>query len=691
MASTPADRIPAPIAPQYPQIHSRITGLAQDPWAWLSDKNHPETIPYLEAENTFANNWFLQHRDLIEKLFNEIKSRTLEDDTTVAMRHGPWWYLRQTISGSGYQVHRRGATKEHASEFVILDENIESRTIENFRLGAFEISGDHNLLAWSYEVDGSELFTVRIRDLTTGHDSEDKIVDTSNAGLAWSSDNQHLFYVTHDAAMRPNKIWRHKLGNDQKADEVVFEEHDERFNLSIEATRSGRWIVIKSQSRLTSECFLVATNDALKAPIMVRPRQDEVEYDIDHWGECFVILTNLDAVDYRVMSASLHEPGAWTELVAHTVGRRIYGMEPFRDHLVIQEWCEAQQRIRVVARNGSISELHTGDDPHELSFEQCPEWDTEYVRYASESLVSPSAIFDHNLITNQRTMLKTQAIPNTDLSKYLATREWATAPDGTRIPLDIVRHKDTPINGTAPGMLYAYGAYESAVPPWFSAARLSLLDRGWIWALAHPRGGGECGRHWYLDGRLMNKRNTFTDVNACAKHLYRHHVAAGKLALRGMSAGGLMVGACITSEPDLFGAALAEVPFVDVINSMSDPSLPLTINEWEEWGDPRGEPAASYMLAYSPYDNAKADAYPPMLVTGGLNDPRVRYHEPAKWVAKLRSLGACRQPLIFECEMTAGHFGKSNRYEQWKYEAKLMAFALVVCRKADAKNKGPRD
>ena len=678
MSSSAKNHSTAPIAPQYPSTHHRVTGQVQDPWAWLSDRDHPETIPYLVAENEFAASWFAPHAPLIDQVFNEIKSRIVEDDTSVAIQHGPWWYVRQTVAGSGYQVHKRGATRTSATEFVVLDENIEAKSIENFSLGAFELSHDHRLLAWSHETDGSERYTVRIRDLGTTIDLADTLVDTSNANLAWSHDAKYLFYITHDAAMRPDKVWRHTIGDHQKNDVVIYEESDERFNVNVATTRSGEWIVIESESRRTSECYLLSAHDPLQALVMVRPRQDEIEYRIDHWGDQFVILTNLDAVYFQVMSAPLTDPGLWTEIIAHTVGQRIYAVEPFRNHLVIQDWCEAQQRVRIFSQDGAMTELHTGDEPHELSLDQCPEWDTQILRYTYESLVSPITVFDHDVVTNQRTMLKTQVVPNVDLSNYVTVREWANAPDGTKVPLDIVRHKNTSVNGTAPGMLYAYGAYESAVPPWFSVARLSLLDRGWVWALAHPRGGGECGRNWYLDGKLLNKRNTFEDVNACAKHLYARHVEVGKLALRGMSAGGLMVGACITFEPSLYGAAIAEVPFVDVVNSMSDPTLPLTINEWEEWGDPRSEPAASYMLSFSPYDNAKADAYPPMLVTGGLNDPRVRYHEPAKWVAKLRSLGASRQPLIFECEMIAGHYGKSNRYDQWRYEAKLMAFVIAI-------------
>jgi oligopeptidase B len=672
------DQISAPTAPRIQFVHDRVTGPAEDPWAWLNDRDHPETIPYLNAENDYADAWFAAHAPLIEQVFQEIRSRIVEDDTSVPTQHGPWWYVRQTLAGSGYTVHRRGATRETAGSTVILDENIESQPFESFRLGSLELSHDHNFLAWSHETDGSERFTIKVRDLRTNSDLADTLVDTSNANLAWSSDAKYLFYVTHDDAMRPDKVWRHTIGDVQNNDALIFAEPDERFNVNVSSTRSGQWIIIESQSRITSECFLLSANDPLNQLIAVRGREQGIEYRIDHWGDRFVVLTNLDAVDFRVMSAPLDNPGDWTEIVGHVVGQRINIIEPFCDHLVIQDWRDAQQRLRVLNRDGKMTSLRTGVDPHQIAINECPEWTANILRYSHESLVSSTTVFDHNVLTNQRVALKTQAVPNATLTDYITTREWAIAQDGTRVPLDIVRHKDTPVDGTAPGLLYGYGSYEYAIAPWFSVARLSLLDRGWIWALAHPRGGGEYGRNWYLNGKLLNKKHTFSDINDCARHLYQQHVAPGRLAVRGRSAGGLMVGACITSEPSLYGAAIAEVPFVDVVTSMSDPSLPLTINEWEEWGDPRSEPAASYMLSYSPYDNTHAVAYPPMLVTAGLNDPRVCYHEPAKWVAKLRSLKSSRQPLIFRCEMDAGHAGKSDRYDQWRDEAKVMAFLFSI-------------
>ena len=678
MAAHSYENDSAPIAPQIPFTHDRVTGSVQDPWAWLSDKKNPATIPYLVAENKFADTWFKHRQSLTDEIFTEIKSRMHEDDTSAPVQFGDWWYAQQTIAGAGYMIHTRGKTLETATESLLLDENLEAKQFEFFGLGSFELTADHNFLAWSHETDGSEQFTIKIRDLKSNLDIADTLINTNNSGVVWSHDAQHLFYLTHDVQMRPNKVWRHKIGEMQSQDVLIFQEDDERFNVEISLTRSGEWIIIECSSRITTECRLLSAHDVTQPLALVRPRSDEVEYRLDHWGDQFIVLTNLNALDFRVMTAPISDPNSWTELVAHTPGQRIAHIDTFKSHLILHRWVNAQQTLTLIKRDGATTTLPTGNEPHEVGGQYCPQWDTNTYRYTTESLISPNTVFDHDLLTNQRTIAKTQIVPNVDLSNYVAVREWVTAKDGTRIALDIVRHKSTPLGSNGPGLLYAYGSYEASVPPWFSVARLSLLDRGWVWALAHPRGGGECGRNWYLDGKLLNKRNTFYDINDCARHLYANHVAPGALGVRGGSAGGLMVGACITFEPKLYGAAIAEVPFVDVINSMSDPTLPLTINEWDEWGDPRSEPLASYMLSYSPYDNAISAPYPPMYVTAGLNDPRVCYHEPAKWVAKLRSLGGMRQPLLFNCEMDAGHGGKSDRYDQWRDEAKVLTFLLTV-------------
>ncbi len=673
----------APLAPQHQHTWRAVTGDRQDPWAYLKDPQHPDTIPYLRAENTNTDAWFAAHGEITEEIYQEIKSRTNEDETSPPVHYGQWWYASKTVAGSGYAIHTRGRTRELAYQTVMLDENIESAGHDYFDLGTMVLAHDHHSFAWLRDTDGSEQYTLLVRDLTSSN-TPDKILlqDTSNSGIAWSQNGKYLFYVTHDHAMRPNKLWRHKIGTEQSADVQLFDEPDERFNVEIATTRSKNFIVISTTSRITGESWLLDPQQPEAAPKLVRAREHEIEYHIDDWGDRFVILTNLHATDFRVMTAPTNEPGNWSEFIGHTPGQRIDNIDPFSSHLIVHEWVNAQQQFRAVTKDNVSTPLRTGTEPHGLEPESCPEYTSATFRYTHESLTSPRTVFDHDIATNTRVAIKTQEVLNCDLSQYVSHREWATGHDGTLIPLDIVKHRNT-TNKTAPGLLYAYGSYEASMPPWFSVARLSLLDRGFVWALAHPRGGGELGRQWYLNGKLMNKRNTFRDVNSCARHLYANHVGADRLAVRGGSAGGLMVAACITSEPNLYGAAIAEVPFVDVINSMSDPSLPLTINEWDEWGDPRTEPAASYMLGYSPYDNTHAVAYPPLLVTAGLNDPRVLFHEPAKWVAKLRHLATTTQPLLFQCEMGAGHAGKTDRYEQWREEAKKLNF-VITCLSAYA-------
>jgi oligopeptidase B len=410
-----------------------------------------------------------------------------------------------------------------------------------------------------------------------------------------------------------------------------------------------------------------------------RPRADDVEYAVDHWGDQFVILTNLDAEDFQVMTAPLDAPSVWTELIGHQHGRRIVAIEPFERHLVLHEWSDAQQRLRVLLTEGGERVFDLGTEPHEVEIDANPEWSSDTFRYRYQSLTTPMTIYEEDVRTGARTMLKQTPVPGVDLSHYTASREWATSHDGARVPVDFVRHVDTPIDGTAPCVVYGYGSYEASEAPWFSSARLSLLDRGFVWALAHPRGGGELGRRWYLDGKLLNKRNTFLDTIAVVEHVVANRWAApDRVAIRGGSAGGLLVGACMTMQPELFAAVVAEVPFVDVVTTMYDEALPLTITEWDEWGNPATEPFASYMLSYSPYDQTTARDYPPLFITAGLNDVRVSYHEPAKWIAKLRAVRTNDATLIMRCEMGAGHAGPSGRYDVWREEARTLTFLVAV-------------
>ncbi len=670
-----------PVAPQLPHTWHRPTGDVDDPWAWLRDRDDPATVAYLTAENAHADEWFGEQAALVDELFEELRSRVQETDLSAPVRKDGWWYVSRTVEGSSYPIHCRGLSADAATEVVLLDENAEAAGKDYFSLSAFDVSPAHDLLAWSSDDDGSERYTMRIRDLASGTDLADVVTDTTWGGTAWSSDGAYVFYVSPDEQMRPYRVWRHRLGTVQADDVLVYEDPDERFFVGVGRTRSGEWIVVESGSKLSSEAHLIPASDPTAQPAVVRARVDDLEYSFDHWGDRFVVVTNLDAEDFRVMTAPLDAPGEWTELVAHEPGRRITSAQPFAGHLVLHEWADAQTRLRILFRDGGERVLALGDDPHDVELDANPEWATGTIRFDYQSFTAPASVYEEDVRTGERTLLKQTPVPNADLRQYVATREWASAPDGTRVPVDVVRRVDVHPDGTNPCLVYGYGSYEISMAPWFSPGRLSLLDRGVVWALVHPRGGGELGRRWYLDGKLLHKRTTVVDTIACAEHL----VAAGwaapaRMAIRGGSAGGLLVGACITMRPDLFAAAVAEVPFVDVVTTMSDPTLPLTVTEWEEWGDPREEPWASYMESYSPFDNTNPAAYPAMYVTAGLNDPRVSYHEPAKWVAKLRAVRTNDAPVVFKCEMGAGHGGPSGRYERWRDEAKVNAFVITTTR-----------
>jgi oligopeptidase B len=665
-----------PVAKQIPHEWKRAAGPVDDPYAWLRDKDDPDTLAYLQAENAYADAWFDDVAELRETIFQEIKSRTQETDLSVPVRRGPWWYVTRTVEGQDYGIHCRGSAIDASTDVVLLDENVEAAPHEYFELGAFDVSPDHALLAWSTNVTGGERFTMRIRDLATGVDRDDLLEDTYYS-TAWSADAAYLFYTRPDAAMRPHQVWRHRVGSSQSADELVWQEEDERFFLSVGLTRSERYLVLCANSTTTTEIRVLPADDPLGQSVMVRARQHEHEYTFDDWGDRFVILTNLDAEDFRVVTAPLDAPGEWTELVPHQPGRRITQVEAFAGHVVLHEWCDATERLRILFRDGSERELTFEDDVHAVEFGANPEYESTALRFTYESLVTPHSIFDEDVTSGERSLRKQMPVLDVDLSRYRSARTWAPAPDGKQVPVDVVWHVDTPIDGSAPLCLYAYGAYEASIAPWFSIARLSLLDRGVVWALAHPRGGGELGRRWYLDGKLEQKTNTFTDVIAAAEHLAAEgYGARDRLAVRGASAGGLMVGAVIAQRPDLWRAGVAGVPFVDVVTTLHDPTLPLTVIEWEEWGDPSDPAMEAYLASYSPYDNVAAVDYPALYVTSGFNDPRVSYHEPAKWVAKLRATATGEAPLVFRTELVAGHGGPSGRYDSWRDEARAVAFLL---------------
>jgi oligopeptidase B len=681
-------RVGPPIAKRVPTARERHGDTVVDEYAWLRDKDDPDTLAYLEAENEWTEAQLAHTKPLQEKLFQEIKARIQETDLSVPMRRRGWWYFTRTEEGKQYPIHCRKrasdadtahAPAEDTPEEVLLDQNVEAGESEFFSIGALDVSPDGRLLAWSTDFAGAELYDLRFRDLTTGDDLPD-VVPGTHYGSAWSGDNRTFFYVKPDEAVRPYQLWRHTLGTPPETDVLVYQEDDERFYLGVGTTKDDAFIILHLGSKVTDEVWFLDADDPDGAFTVVQPREQDVEYGIEHHSGRFFVVTNADgAEDFKLMEAPVATPGRahWTEIVPHRPGVKLGGIDVYADHLVLFERTAGVRRIRV--RKLSTGDEHLIEQPEEVSTASggSAEFDTHVMRYGYTSMVTPSSVFDYDMDTHERVLLKQKPVlGGYDPERYETVRTWATAPDGARIPISIVQRKDRAPGG--PGFLYGYGSYEASMDPSFSSVRLSLLDRGFVYAIAHIRGGGEMGRRWYTDGKFLKKRNTFTDFIACAEHL----VAEGwttpeQLAIRGGSAGGLLMGAVVNERPDLFGAVIAEVPFVDALNTILDPTLPLTVMEWEEWGNPVTSPEYyAYMKSYAPYENVRAVDHPPMLVTAGLNDPRVSYWEPAKWVAKLRVTKTDANPLLLKTEMGAGHMGPSGRYDAWRDEAMVLAFVL---------------
>jgi oligopeptidase B len=677
------DTTQAPAAPRRPTTLTTHGDDRVDDWYWLRDKEDPETIAYLEAENAFTRAGLAHTDALQEQLFAEIKARVLETDLSAPYPYGPWWYYARTLEGQQYPIQCRATDADGTGEQVMYDMNLEAGGAEFFALGNFVVSPDHGTLAYSTDTEGNERFTLRFRDLATGEDHPDLIPGTSYGG-AWADDNATFFYTTVDEQERPYRIWRHRLGTPGGDDDLVLEEPDPRFFVEVERTRSGTFLFFVIGSKITTEYRLLPTSQPNAAPVVAHPREQGVEYYLEHHeGDRFFVVTNAGgAQNFTLMEATFPNLGreGWVEVEAERPDVKLDAVDAFAGHLVLYERAEGVRRIRI--RDVATGDSHVIDQPEAVSTAwsgRNMEFATGTLRYQYESLVTPPSVFDYDVAARTRELKKQQPVlGGYDPAEYASEREWATAPDGTKVPISLVWRIDAVTrDGTGPALLYGYGSYEHSRDPSFSSARLSLLDRGVVYAVAHVRGGGELGRRWYEDGKYLHKVNTFTDFIACAEHLVAERwTSPGRLALQGGSAGGLLVGAVLNMRPDLFGAAVAQVPFVDVLTTILDESLPLTVTEWEEWGNPNEPEYYEYMKSYSPYDNVAALEYPPMLVTAGLNDPRVSYWEPAKWVAKLRTTKAGDAPLFLKTEMGAGHMGPSGRYDAWREMALVFAFVL---------------
>lgn len=687
---TDPQRPEPPIAPTKPHVREVHGQNTDDPWFWLRDQNDPDTIAYLEAENAYADEALSHLDDLTERLFEEIKGRVKQTDMSVPVRKGPWWYVGRTEEGKQYAIHTRRpdeADQPGDDEQIILDENELAGDSDYLAVGDLVVSPDHRLLAYTFDFDGDEKYELRIVDLETGQTLADTATELTY-GLAWSSDSSTIFYTLADEMQRSDRVVRHVLGTPADDDEVVFHESDDRFWVGIGATRSEQFIVISSESKTTSDVRVIDATDPKSEPILIEPRQAGHEYKIEHQGDRFLILSNLEAPDFRLFEAPVESPGmsSWTEILPHEPGVRLDDIDAFAEHVVVTRRRNNVPQVSVW-RNGdsALSDFEFPEPTFEVGGSSNVDYHSNRYRFGYTSMVTPGSVFEQALDSGHRVLLKQQEVlGGFSSADYTTERLWAQAPDSTLVPISVVRHCDTPVDGTAPCLLYGYGSYEVILPAGFSTNRLSLLDRGVVFAMVHVRGGGELGRAWYDNGRLANKINSFTDTIAAIDHLENTGWAApGRIVIRGGSAGGLLVGGVMNMIPDRLAGVIAEVPFVDNVNTMLDPTLPLTIGEYEEWGNPEELEAFGWLSEYSPYENVSQVDYPPVYATAGLNDPRVSYWEPAKWVAKLRATAVGRRHFVLKTEMGAGHGGPSGRYDAWRDEARIQAFVLDVLGLAD--------
>ena len=672
-----------------------------DAYEWLRDKTDPEVIAHLEAENAWTEARTEHLGGLREAIFEEIKGRTQETDLSVPVRHRDWWYYTRTIEGQQYAVHGRVAVDDTAErpvldpgsapegEEVLLDGNAEAAGEEFFSLGAFDVSPAGDQLAYAVDTTGDERFDLRVKDLTTG-----EVVDTAVTGIgygtAWSAEGDHLFYTRVDDAWRPFQVWRHAVGTPADQDVLVFQEDDERFWMGVGSSRDDRHVVIGLGSKNTSEFRILEADDPTGEFRVVAPRQEGLEYDVEPAGDRLWIVHNRDHQDFALAVAPLDSSSAedWTTVLPGEEGVRINGVDAFAGHLAVSLRREGLTQVQVLPLStdgrpvGAGYQVPVEEEVYSIDTGANPTYDTDTLQVVIESLVTPRSVYDLDLATGELTLVKRQPVlGGYDPQDYQQHRLWATAADGTRIPISLVARKDVVPDRTAPGLLYGYGSYEISIDPYFSVSRLSYLDRGVVYAVAHVRGGGEMGRGWYESGRLEHKTNTFTDFIACADHVIDSGwVAADRLGAEGRSAGGLLMGAVVNLAPERFRAVHAGVAFVDALTTILDPSLPLTVGEWEEWGNPL-ESADIYALmrSYTPYENIRPAQYPAILATTGLNDTRVFFVEPAKWVARLRETvtnDPHERPILLKTEMVAGHGGKTGRYDAWRETAFEIAFML---------------
>jgi oligopeptidase B len=651
-----------------------------DNYYWLNQREDQEVIDYLTAENEYKEEILSHTKDFQEKLFEEIKGRIKQDDQSVPYKENGYFYITRYEEGQEYPIYSRKKGSLDAEEEIMLNVNELAKPYSFFNVGGRSVSPDNKLLAYGEDTLSRRIYTIKFKNLETGEMLDDTIEGTTG-GAVWAADNQTVFYNMKDpTTLRGYKIMRHKLGTPSSEDVVVFEEKDETFVSFVYKTKSKKYIVIGSYATLSQEYQVLEADNPTGDFRIIQPRERNLEYGIAHFEDKFYIRTNLDAKNFRLMETDEKNTSKenWKEVIAHRDDVLLEGMDIFSNYMVLSERINGITQLRIRPNEGEEHYIDFGEDAYLTYTSINPEFETNILRIGYTSMTTPNSTYDYNMDTKEFELLKQQeVIGDFDPANYQSERVYATADDGTKIPISLVYKKGFKKDGTEPLLLYGYGSYGASMEPYFSSVRLSLLDRGFCYAIAHIRGGEEMGRQWYEDGKLLNKKNTFTDFIDCAEHLLeKKYAGKDKLFAMGGSAGGLLMGAVVNMRPDLWKGVVAAVPFVDVVTTMLDESIPLTTGEFDEWGNPKDEEYYKYIKSYSPYDNVEAKDYPAMLVTTGLHDSQVQYWEPAKWVAKMREMKTDKNPLLLHTNMEAGHGGASGRFERYKETAMEYAFML---------------
>lgn len=682
---TMPEPIKAPVAEKRPHRLEKHGDVRIDNYYWLNDRESPEVIDYLNRENEYYRETTKSEEPFREALFEEMKARIKEDDESVPYFYNGYWYITRYETGKNYPIYARKKGTLEAPEEILFNCNEMAQGHSFFQLGGVSISPDNKYASFGVDLKGRRIYTIRIKNLETGEVFPDTIADAA-PNCVWANDNKTLFFTRQDKkTLRSDKIYRHKLGTDSKLDVVVFDEVDDTFHVSVHKEKSKKFMVIHSSSTLTSESRILSADNPDGEFEVFQKRIRGLEYSISHYGDSFYVMTNADgATNFKLMKTpdTATSKDNWVDLIPHRDEVLLEGIDIFRDYLVIEERSNGLNKIRIRPWNGQGEyylpfdiETYTAYTTTNVDF------DTEILRYGYQSMATPSSVIDFNMRTKEKTVLKEQQVlgGKFDKDNYIEERKWATAHDGTKIPISLVYRKETRKDGSNPLLQYAYGSYGASMDPYFSSTRLSLLDRGFIYAIAHIRGGEDLGRQWYEDGKLLKKKNTFTDFIDVSKFLIAEgYTSSEHLYAEGGSAGGLLMGAVANMAPELYNGMIAQVPFVDVVTTMLDEDIPLTTGEYDEWGNPNEKEYYEYMKSYSPYDNVEAKNYPNLYVSTGLHDSQVQYWEPAKWVAKLRSVKTDDKLLFLDTNMEAGHGGASGRFEALKELAREFSFLFTL-------------